>query len=332
MKTIGDPAPLAERIGTDSVGLATFSISREGTLAYRTGDPGSRLALVDRAGRDVETFGDPGEYANPMLSRDGSRLAFDLADKGSRKTDIWIRDLTRGVNSRLTLGQGNNRFPLWSPDGGTIVFTSSRSGAGDLYTKPANGQGDDTLLIKDDVVKTATDWSRDGRYIAYVRSDPKTGPDIWVLPMFGDRKPIPIATGNFTESAGAFSPDGRFIVYRSDESGRNEIYVQSFPKATGKWQISTTGGSDPSWRADGKELFYRGADQRFMAVDIQLGDTVKAGVPKALFPARVNVVGNMRNRYTSSADGQRFVFVAPLGRDAIAPTTVVLNWDAELKR
>src|SRR5262249_9372475 len=142
MKTIGDPAPLAERIGTDSVGLATFSISREGTLAYRTGDPGSRLALVDRAGRDVETLGDPSEYANPILWRAGSRLAFDLADKGSRKPDIWIRDLARSVNSRLTLGQGNNRYPLWSPDGSTVVFTSPRSGAGDLYSKPANGQGD----------------------------------------------------------------------------------------------------------------------------------------------------------------------------------------------
>jgi eukaryotic-like serine/threonine-protein kinase len=334
MKTIGDPAPLAERIGTDSVGLATFSISREGTLAYRTGDPGSRLALVDRAGRDVESFGDPGEYANPMLSRDGTRLAFDLSDKGSRKTDIWIRDLARSVNSRLTLGQGNNRFPLWSPDGATIVFTSTRSGAGDLYTKAANGQGDDSPLLQDDVLKFATDWSRDGRYIAYTRlgGNSNGNQDLWALPMFGDHKPIVIAAGNFTEGSGVFSPDGRFIAYRSDESGRSEIYVQSFPKATGKWQISTTGGSDPTWRSDGKELFYRGADQRFMAVDVQLGDTVKAGVPKALFPGRVNVVGNVRNRYTSAADGQRFVFVAPLGRDAIAPTTVVLNWDAELKR
>jgi eukaryotic-like serine/threonine-protein kinase len=332
MKTLGDPTPLAERIGTDAVGLATFSISREGTLAYRTGDPGSRLAFVDRAGGDLETLGDPGEYANPMLSRDGGRLAFDLVDKSSRKIDIWIRDLARSVNTRLTMGQGNNRAPLWSPDGATIVFSSTRSGAGDLYSKPANGQGDDTLLLEDDALKNPTDWSRDGRFVAYMGVDNTSGQDVWALPMSGDRKPIAVATSQFDEGAGAFSPDGRFIAFRSDESGRNEIYVQSFPNPTGKWQISTTGGVDPSWRGDGKEIFYRAADQRFMAVEVRLSDTIAAGVPKSLFPARVNIIGNVRNRYTPSGDGQRFLFVAPLGRDAIAPTTVVLNWDAELNQ
>jgi len=332
MKTLGDPTPLAERIGTDSVGLATFSISREGTLAYRTGDPGSRLALVDRSGRELETMGDPGEYSNPALSRDGTRLAFDLSDKGSRKIDIWIRDLARKVNSRFTFGQGSNRVPLWSPDGNTVVFASTRSGPGDLYTKTANGQGDETVLLKDDQLKFATDWSRDGRYLAYTSIDPKSSQNVWVLPMFGDKKPIAIATTDFVEGNGMFSPDGRFIAYRSDESGRNEIYVRSFPQGTGKWQISTAGGSDPSWRGDGKEIFYRGADQRLMAVDIRLGDTVQAGVPQSLFPSRVNVVGNVRNRYSPSVDGQKFLFVAPLGRDAIAPTTVVLNWDADLRK
>ncbi len=332
MKTLGDPTPLAERIGTDSVGLATFSISREGTLAYRTGDPGSRLALVDRSGRELETMGDPGEYANPVLSRDGTRLAFDLSDKAARKIDIWIRDLTRKVNSRFTFGQGNNRVPLWSPDGNTVIFSSSRSGPGDLYTKTANGQGDETLLLKDDQLKFATDWSRDGRYLVYTSIDPKSAQNVWVLPMFGDKKPIAIAATDFSESNGVFSPDGRFIAYRSDESGRNEIYVRSFPQGTGKWQISTAGGTDPSWRGDGKEIFYRGADQRFMAVDIRLGDTLQAGVPQSLFPGRVNLVGNVRNRYSASTDGQKFLFVATLGRDAIAPTTVVLNWDADLRK
>jgi Tol biopolymer transport system component len=332
MKTVGDPTPLAERIGTDSVGLATFSISREGTLAYRTGDPGSRLAFVDRTGRELETLGDGGEYSNPALSPDGKRLAFALTDKNSRKSDVWIRDLTRGVSTRLTLAPGDNDVPAWSPDGATIAFGSSRSGAGDLYSKPANGQGDDVLLLKDDAVKFPTDWSRDGRYLAYTRIDAKNGQDVWVLPLFGDRKPIAAATGDFAEGNGVFSPDGRFIAYRSSASGRNEIYVQSFPQPTGKWQISTAGGSDPSWRSDGKEMFYRTLDQQLMAVDIQLGATVQAGVPRALFPARVNVVGQVRNRYTVAPDGQRILFVAPLGRDAIAPTTVVLNWDAELKQ
>ena len=332
MKTTGDPVPLAERIGTDSVGLATFSISREGTLAYRTGDPGSRLLWVDRSGRDMDTLGDSGEYENPALSRDGSRLAFNLTDKSTRKTDLWIRDLARGVNSRFTFGQGSNRVPLWSPDGSVIVFTSTRTGNGDLYTKPANGQGEETLLLKSDQLKAATDWSRDGRYIAY-QSFSKTGADLWALPTFGDRKPVPILTTPFAESNGVFSPDGRFIAYRSDESGRNEIYVQPFLKGSGKWQVSTAGGSDPTWRSDGQEIVYRGVDQRLMAADVSVvGETFQVGVPRALFAARLNIVGNVRNRYAPTADGQRFLLIAPLGRDAMAPTTVVLNWDADIKR
>ena len=215
MKTVGDPTPLAERIGTDSVGLATFSISREGTLAYRTGDPGSRLTFVDRTGRELETLGDAGEYSNPVLSPDGRRLAFALTDKNSRKSDVWIRDLTRGVSTRLTLAQGDNDVPLWSPDGATIAFSSTRNGVGDLYSKPANGQGDDVLLLKDEALKFPTDWSRDGRYMAYTRIDAKNGQDVWVLPLFGDRKPIAAATGDFAEGSGVFSPDGRFIAYRS---------------------------------------------------------------------------------------------------------------------
>lgn len=332
MKTVGDPVPLAERIGTDSVGLATFSISREGTLAYRTGDPGSRLMWTDRTGRELETLGDQGEYANPSLSRDGKRLAFNLTDKASRKNDIWVRDLDRGVNSRFTFGQGNNTVPLWSSDGNTIVFTSARSGAGDLYQKAANGQGEETLLLKSDQLKIATDWSRDGQSIVYQTFDPKSNWDVWVLPTSGDRKPIPAVVTGFTETNGALSPDGRFIAYRSDESGINEIYVQTFPKGTGKWQISTAGGNDPVWRADGKEIFYRASDQRLMSVDLRIGETLQAGVPQVLFPARINVIGTVRNRYVGTGDGQRFLFIAPLGRDAMAPTTVVLNWDAELKR
>ena len=173
------------------------------------------------------------------------------------------------------------------------------------------------LLLKSDEIKFASDWSRDGRYIAYQSQGKKTVWDVWVLPTFGDRKPIPVVASPFLELDPKFSPDGRLLAYQSNESGRSEIYVQTFPGAGGKWQISTSGGVDPSWRADGKELYYRAADQKLMAVDIQAGSTFQAGIPRPLFPARIQT-GTSRNNYVASADGQRFLLVAPLGRESMS--------------
>jgi eukaryotic-like serine/threonine-protein kinase len=288
--------------------------------------------FVDRTGKELETVGEIGEIESPALSRDGTRLAYSLADGRSAKADIWIRDLVRGVSSRFTFGAGNNLVPLWSPDGSRVVFQSNRNGAYDLYEKPASGQGEETVLVKSDQPKSPTDWSRDGRYIAYMTTDPKTGPDLWALPTSADRTPIPVVVSPAAETNLIFSPDGRFVAYRSNESGNNEIYVQPFPRATGKWQISNAGGNDPSWRADGKEIFYRAPDQRLMAVEVRATDDFQASVPRPLFVARVQVAGTVRNRYVATADAQRFLIVSPPGRDSLVPTTVVLNWNADLGR
>jgi eukaryotic-like serine/threonine-protein kinase len=330
-KTTGEPIPLVEQIGTDSVGLARFSVSREGTLAYRTGESGSRLLWRDRGGRELDSVGEPGEYWNPALSPTGDRLAFELADSRSGKADIWIRDLARGVSSRFTFHPANDYGPVWSPDGGRVAFSSDRAGSFDLYEKAASGEGEEKLLLKNDEFKLAGDWSRDGRFIAFSSRNPKTNWDVWVLPTFGDRKPIPVVVGQFNELVPAFSSDGRYLAYQSNESGRYEIYVQSFPGPGGKWQVSTSGGADPAWRADGKELFYRAPDQKLMAVDIRIGESFQAGIPRSLYLARVQP-GTARNKYLAAADGQRFLFVSPLGREAMTPTTVVLNWFAELGR
>ncbi len=327
MKTTGEPVPLAEHIGTDAVGLARFSVSREGTLAYRTGESGDRMVWVDRSGREGEAVGDPGELHNPVMSPGGDRVAFDLADPRSGKSDIWVRDLRRGVSSRFTFGKGNTFAPLWSPDGRTIVFTEGQ----DLFEKAADGQGDEKPLLKSDELKLACDWSRDGRYIVFMSRAKETGWDIWSLPMFGDRRPIPFLKTQFTEFLAALSPDGRYLAYQSNESGRPEVYVQSFPGPGGKWQISTSGGLEPKWRADGREIYYRAPDQKLMAVEIQAGSGFSAGVPRTLFAGRFET-GIARNRYLPAADGRRFLTVAPLGREAMTPTTVVLNWNAELAR
>jgi Tol biopolymer transport system component len=281
---------------------------------------------MDRNGRETETVGDPGEYHNPDLSNAGDRLAFDLADPRTGKTDIWVRDIARGVNSRFTFDSGSVFSPKWSPDGKWIVYTVDN----DLFVKPADGRGEAKLLFKSDDLKFATDWSRDGKTIAYCDRGEKTSWDIYTIPAFGDGKPAVFRKTPFADLLPAFSPDGHLIAYMSNESGRQEIYVESYPEAGGKWQISAGGGVEPRWRADGKELFYRAADQKMMAVDIAMeGGNLKAGLPHALFVGRYDTA-TARNRFLTSADGQRFLLVAPLGRDAMSPTTVVLNWAADL--
>jgi len=330
-KIKGEPTPLAEQIGTNSVGLARFSVSRDGVLAYRTGESGSRLLWMDRAGKELGVEGDPGELANPSLSPSGERLAFGLNDARAGKADIWIRDLARGVTSRFTFGAGSEIVPLWSPDGTRVVFSSDGDGNYDLFEKAGSGAGEEKPLVRDDVFKFATAWSRDGRYLAYSRQDPKTGWDVWVLPTFGDRKPIPVVQSAFMDINATISPDGRYISYGSNESGRSEIYVQTFPGAGGKWQVSTAGGSDASWRADGREIFYRAPDQKLMAVEIGSGSDFQAGIPRPLFPGQIQT-GTARNKYVATSDGQRFLLVAPMGRESMTPTTIVVNWSAGLGR
>jgi serine/threonine protein kinase/Tol biopolymer transport system component len=330
LKTTGEPVPLAEHIGTVSTGLARFSVSRNGVLVYRTGESASRLLWVDRSGRELSTIGDPADYSDTLLSPTADRLALVLTDPRVGKADIWIRDLAREVSSRFTFDSGDDVSPLWSPDGKTIVFSSNRGGQFDLFAKSVGGGGQEEVLVRNDELKFAHSWSRDGRYIAFQSRGKKTGWDIWILPTFGDRKPTLFLQTSFNELRPAFSPDGRWIAYQSNESGRGEIYVQAFPGPGGKWQVSSAGGVEPAWRADGKEIYYGAPEQKLMAVDIKAGESFQAGVPHPLFQARVQPITNVRNHYLPTGDGQRFLLLAPVGRESLVPTTVVLNWNAEL--
>ena len=325
LKATGEPIPLAEQVGTDSVGLARFSVSREGTLAYRTGEMTDRLVWVDRSGKELETEGDPSRYGDPHLSPDGRRLAFDVVDARTGKSDIWVRDLNRNVSSRFSFSPGDAAVPTFSPDGSRIVYAVGN----DLFERTADGQGAETPLLKSDEAKFVTDWSADGRFIAFASQGKDTNWDIWILPTFGDKKPYPWLKTPFLEIDPAFSPDGRYIAYQSNESGRSEVYVQSFPGPGGKWQVSSAGGTQAHWRGDGKELFFRSLDQKIMAVDVTAGATFEAGVPKPLFSVHLDTA-LARNHFLPSKDGQRFLLVATPARDAIAPTTVVLNWLADL--
>ena len=320
----GEPVPLVEHVGTDAVGLARFSVSREGTLAYRTDRSGDLLVWVDTSGREVEAVGEPGEYHNPALSPAGDRLAYDLQDPHSGSGNIWIRDLKRGVSSRLTFG-ADAFAPVWSPDGRTVLYTKGL----DLYEKPADGRGEERLLLKSDERKVGAAITRDGRTAIYSVRTKDAGWDIATLALTGDAKPVPFLKTQFNELLPALSPDGRYLAYQSNESGRAEVYVQSFPGPGGKWQISSAGGLEPRWRADGAVLYYRAPDQKLMAIEVGKGDAFTAGVGRPLFQGRFDM-GQARNRYVPAPDGKRFLTVAPLGREALSPTTVVLNWNAAL--
>ena len=260
---------------------------------------------------------------------DGKRVAFS---RYGQDAHIWLTDLERGITSRFTFQGALNNVPIWSPDGKQIVFASGREAGLDLYQRPSDSSGPEQLLVKLSAqpIMFPSDWSADGRFIAYYRTDPKTQLDIWTLAMDGDRKPVAYLRGDFNESQPQFSPDGRWIAYVSDESGTRQVYVQSFPTLGGQRQISADGGSQPRWRRDGKELFFLAPDRKLMAVTVNTGATVESDVPRAMFQTTLNPA-ELRHAYAVSADGQRFLLNTPV-ETASPPLTVVLNWPALLKK
>jgi Tol biopolymer transport system component len=276
--------------------------------------------------------GPPADINDIVLARDGKRLAMQRLDGGN--SDIWLMDLARGVPSRFTFDPSSEDDPVWSPDGNNLIF-SSEGAKGDvtlnLYRKVSSGAGTAELLLKSDITKEASDWSKDGQFIVFQAYDPKTDSDLWVLPLFGDGKAYPFLQTEFFEGPGYFSPDGHWLAYTSNFSGRNEVYVQTFPQTGGQWLVSIGGGAQPHWSGDGKELFYMAPDRTLMAVEINTASTFEMSAPKPLFATQVSSY-NSPNRYVVSADGQRFLVNSPAGEVNQTPITVVLNWSSGLKR
>ena len=255
-------APVAQQVAA-SGNVTAVDAASNGLLVYRTQPPAGHRQLVwfDRSGKTIGTVSDPDDAspANPELSPDDRQVALDRSIDGNR--DVWLIETTRGVATRLTFDPANDSGPIWSPDGARIVFRSGRkAGVQDLYQKLASGAGSDELLFASPVSKAAEDWSPTGRFVLFRALETKTGRDLWALPLQGDREPIPVVKTEFEERDGQFSPDGRWIAYTSNASGRVEVYVQPFPGPGGKWQISTAGGTEPRWRRDGRELFYLASD------------------------------------------------------------------------
>ncbi len=340
MELSGEPRPIAQGVSSypselGPTAYAAFSTST-GHLIYRTGDQQTtRLTWFDRSGKSLGAISEPGGYIEPSLSMDGKKVLFGR-DDGTGSGDIFILDPSRGGTTRLTFDAAPDFTSVFSPDGSQVVFGSSRSGLGDVYRKASSGAGNDELILKGKGVGAfPNSWSRDGKYLIYeMTGSVKTKSDLWVLPMVGEPTPFPYLESEFFESHAQFSPDGRWVAYSSDESGRAEVYVQSFPISGGKWQISTTGGDQPQWRGDGKELFYIAPDRNLMAVTIGGGATLEVGRPTVLFQTTVPITGitNDRNNYVPTQDGQRFLMNNLADIANSQPLTLVLNWAADMKK
>jgi len=325
----GDPVPLAQDLGLDSVGLAHFSASHNGVVAFRSGEAGGgRLVWVDRKGQSEQTVGEPADIRSTALSPDGRWLAMALKSGASSSSDIWVRDLVRGVTSRFSFNEEDDENPVWSADGSRIAWGTQRNGQFDLAVKAVGGTGDEEVLLEADGNQFPSSWSPDGKSLLYITVDPETSWDIGVLPLEGDHTPRSYVRSKFVELRARFSPNGRWVAYQTNESGRPEVYVQAFPGPGGKWQISTAGGGEPQWGPDGKELFYL-AQGRIMRVAVQTGASFEAGIPELAFGATLRPI-TTNNRYLLSRDGRRFLLLSSLLQDSTPPTTVVLNWTAEL--
>jgi eukaryotic-like serine/threonine-protein kinase len=338
----GDASPVAEKVA-GSVLWAAFSVSENGTLVYAppgTGTSAVQMVWLDRIGKQVGSFGPLGTYDDFRLAPDERRITF--ASSATDNRDVWVLDLVRGVTSRITSDPAIDDPPMWSPDGLRVVWASNRSGAFDLYVKSANGTGPEQLLVTMDApAGWPEDWSRDGRFIIYQIPGPKTGQDLWIAPQpaqgeSGDRKPFPYLQTGFDERHGRFSPDGRWVAYSSNESGRDEIYVQSFPVSGAKFPISAGGGIEPQWRKDGTELFYISDERTLMAVPVKLGSSaaepLHVGRAKSLFSVPMLDTFIVGRSYEVSNDGQRFLLRSLASGAMPPPLTVVLNWQTQLKR
>ena len=335
MELTGHATQLADQVSA-TLYDGLFSVSNNGMLAFgSTGGNNRQLTWYDRTGKILGHAGEPTARDELSLSPDGTRLAEGRTDDRGLWT-VWMLDMARGVNTRLTF-EGGGGNAVWSPDGRKIVYTPNGGNSQDLYLKPASGAEQGELLLHSEPVKTALDWSRDGRFVLFEVRTKNRKIDLWVLPMMGDRKPIPYLVSPFVKSQGRFSPDGHWVVYTSDESGTREVYVQPFPMSSGgKWPVSNGGGGQPRWSHDGKELFFFAPDETLMDVDVKTeGGAVQLGVPKALF--RASVIGGTGGatlnawRWDISADGKRFLINTALDEAAASPVTLLLNWQSAVR-
>jgi eukaryotic-like serine/threonine-protein kinase len=331
LELLGSPAPMLEdlRMVVKGSGLACFDVAPDGTLAYVPGfprPPDRLLAWVDRGGREtpLEPRGRP--YFRPVLSPDGGRLAVTVQGASD---DLWVRDLERGTWTRLT-AEGDNTDAAWSPDGRQIVFSSTRSGAFNLYLAAADGGGGAQQLTRERTMAMSSSVAPDGSVAAFGVLDPETGWDVSLQPLRTPGPPRPFVATRFAETYAAFSRDGRYLAYVSNESGRLEVYVRGYEQ-DGKWPVSASGGSEPVWSPDGRELFFRSGDA-ILSVPVSTAGAFTAGQPRPVVRGAYEPGINGYPNYDVSRDGKRFLMVKPAAqREAPLEVVLVPDWRAELE-
>lgn len=337
----GEAVPLVEKTeivsGSATGAAGAFTVSETGLLAYQTGVGVVRSELVwfNRRGQQIAVLGGQSDYGDVALSPDGSRAAVSLLDPERGTRDLWIYDVARGLRDRFTVDPGDEFAPSWSPNGDRLVFSARRKASIDLYQKASSGAGSEEVLLEAGLGKFQASWSPDGRYLLYVAGGGAIArSDLWVLPLFGERKPFPLLQTTFVETQGQFSPDGRWIAYASSESGQLEVYVAPFPGPGGKKRVSSAGGSYPRWRRDGKEIFYLASDNTLTAATVTGGPAgFEAGAVRPLFKVRPRPAVRLdAYPYDVSSDGQRFLVNTFVEEAPSMSITLFVNWTTGLKQ
>jgi eukaryotic-like serine/threonine-protein kinase len=309
---------------------AMFAASENGVLVAQTGSGValSRPVWFDRKGKELGALGKPDVYGNVSIAPNGKFVAVSITDIASQNTDIWTYDLQHGNTKRLTFDPAQDSVPIWSPDAAQLVFASNRRDFNDLYVKPSDGAQEEKNASHSDTDKFPNDWSKEGKYILYTQ-----GTDLWFVSLPELKDSLFLKAPSVLRN-GQFSPDGKWVAYASNESGKWEIYVTSFPAPRGKWQVSVGGGEQPRWRGDGRELFYLSPDSRVMAVPVTTGANFDSGTPLTLFQATPRQPIPLYDLfvYEVSRDGQRFLIITPVKEAETAPMSIVLNWMAKLNK
>jgi Tol biopolymer transport system component len=329
---LGDPQPLAEQawINPDTDGLVAFAVASDGRLAYRRGGIAeTQLAWLTRDGRRERTVGEAGSRVNPLLSPDERRILVSGSGQGQvlENSPLVLIDDASSIETRLTSPERDASTALFSPDGSRVLFSDDRNGPFDLFELKVDEPGKDVAVLTSPHWKYPESWSSDGRFVVYTEVDPEKRGDLWVLPRTGNAKPYPFLATAAAESGARFSPDGRFLAYVSDESGREEVYVQPFPANSVKWKVSAAGGFGAAWRGDGRELFYISTAFQMMSVTVTpTASGLAFGLPQVLFRVPVRrTVGASGRDYSVSRNGQRFLVFERLGDSEASPIVMVLE-------
>jgi Tol biopolymer transport system component len=318
-------------------GAVHYALAREGTLAYVQGEAPiveHALAWVDLKGKIQPLALPKRNYYEPALSPDGKRLAVVIA--GTQNDDIWVLDLARESLTRLTFGPASARSPVWTPDGTRVAYSAERDGRLGIIWKPADGSGPEERLTSSLAIQAPESFSPDGKLLVFTQNDSSQRGDIMVLPLEGDRKPRPFLTTPFDEHLARISPDGRWLAYSSNESGSEELYVQTFPGPGGKWQISRggTGAAYAVWSRDGRQLFFRNGGGTLSRVDVTTQPSFSVSSPKDLFPFTFGGFRpSARSMFDLAPDAQRLLMIPGSEKEgARNQLNVVLRWADELKR